>query len=55
VRLNGNVLNKAGDWEWEPMPSSRDDEFLSRCRFETAEQAIAAARAAIEAHRNAKP
>lgn len=43
IRKNGNVLNKEGEWEWEPMPSSRDDEFLARARFATAEQAIAAA------------
>lgn len=40
-------LNKAGEWEYEPLPSSRDDEFMARCRFNTAENAIAAARAAI--------
>ena len=40
----GNCLNKSGEWEWEPMPSSRDDEFLSRCRFPTADAAINAAR-----------
>lgn len=43
VRLNGNCLNKSGDWEWEPMPSSRDDEFLARCRFDSPEAAIDAA------------
>lgn len=36
-------LDKWGNWEWEPMPSSRDDKFLNRCRFATAEEAIAAA------------
>ncbi len=40
----GNCLNKSGEWEWEPMPSSRDDEFLSRCRFPTADAAINAVR-----------
>lgn len=35
ARLHGNCLNKNGDWEYEPMPSSRDDEFMGRCRFET--------------------
>jgi hypothetical protein len=49
VRRNGNCLNKAGEFEWEPMPSHRDDGFLARCRFETAEVAIAAAQAAIKA------
>ena len=27
------VLTKDGDWEYEPNPSSRDDEFYERCRF----------------------
>lgn len=39
----GECLNKAGDWEWEPMPSSRDDDFLTRCRFRSAQEAIDAA------------
>ena len=26
-------LNHDGQWEDEPRPSSRDDAFLSRCRF----------------------
>lgn len=43
VKLGGNCLNKSGEWEWEPMPSSRDDEFLARCRFESPEAAIDAA------------
>lgn len=42
VRRMGECLNKQGDWEYEPMPSSRDDEFLARCRFDTPEQAFAA-------------
>lgn len=40
VRRMGECLNKSGEWEWEPMPSSRDDEFLERCRFASAEEAI---------------
>lgn len=39
----GFVLNKDGVWEYEPMPSSRDDEFLDRCRFDTFEDAVKAA------------
>ena len=31
----GDVLNKQGEWEWEPQPSSRDEAFLRRCRFDT--------------------
>jgi len=43
VRYRGDVLNKQGEWEWEPMPSGRDDAFLGRTRFATADEAIAAA------------
>lgn len=46
VRRHGNCLNKQGEWEWEPMPSSRDDEFMARCRFASAQEAIDAAMAA---------
>jgi hypothetical protein len=35
VVRDGMALSKAGEWEWEPMPSSRDAAFLERCRFET--------------------
>ena len=28
-----DCLNKYGHWEYEPLPSSRDDAFMSRCRF----------------------
>lgn len=37
----GNVLNKQGEWEWEPTPSNRDDEFLARCRYATLTEASA--------------
>jgi len=33
------VLNKDGEWEHEPRPSSREDDFLERCRF-TEEEAL---------------
>lgn len=42
VRRGGNCFGYDG-WEWEPMPSSRDDEFIRRCRYESAEKAIDAA------------
>ncbi len=44
VRRNGggSVLNYQGEWEYEPQPSSRDAEFLTRCRFESAEAAYSA-------------
>lgn len=39
----GRCLNKSGEWELEPMPSSRDDAFYERCRFDS----FAAAEAAM--------
>ena len=45
VRRIGSVLNRDGEWEWEPMPSSRDDEFIARCRFNSAQEAAEAFRA----------
>ena len=33
-------LNKHGKWEYEPLPSSRTNDFLSRCRFDSLEDAI---------------
>lgn len=38
----GAILSKDGEWEYEPQPSSRDDEFYSRCRFDTFDAARAA-------------
>lgn len=43
VRRHAEVLNRQGSWEWEPLPSNRDDDFLARCRFSTSESAVAAA------------
>lgn len=42
VRQSGACLNRSGEWEYEPIPSSRDDEFLARCRFDTWEDAAKA-------------
>lgn len=42
VRKTGSCLAKDGEWEYEPIPSSRDDEFYKRCRFDSLEDAIAA-------------
>lgn len=42
VRDAGYVLNKAGEWEYEPLPSSRTDAFFSRCRFRSKEEAMQA-------------
>ncbi len=40
VRYAGRCLNKFGEWEMEPMPSSRSEDFLERCRFASIEDAI---------------
>jgi len=40
VRRFSNCLNKEGEWEYEPMPSSRDDDFLARCRWDNWDQLI---------------
>lgn len=37
--MRGLVCDENGNWEYEPSPSSRTDEFLARHRF-TFEQAI---------------
>lgn len=42
VQDGNDVLNKQGEWEWQPSPSGRDDAFLERCRFATAEEGHAA-------------
>lgn len=36
-------LSKSGSIDYEPMPSSRDDEYLAAHRFDTFEEAHAAA------------
>lgn len=38
----GSCLNSSAQWEDEPSPSSRDDEFFARCRWDTAQEAYAA-------------
>ena len=40
VRNMGKCLNKRGAWEHEPLPSSRTDEFLERCRWSDWDQLI---------------
>ena len=42
VRHLGECLNKNGEYEPEPQPSSRDDGFLDRCRFDSPEDAYMA-------------
>ena len=41
IRHGGDCLNRDGDLEYEPLPSSRDADFMRRCRFATAEEALA--------------
>lgn len=40
VIKGGNVLNRNGYWEYEPMPSSRSDKFISETRYDTVQEAI---------------
>lgn len=48
VRQFGNALSQTGEWAWEPMPSSRTEEWLRQFRFATSQDAINAAIAARE-------
>jgi hypothetical protein len=42
VRWMGRCVNKSGDMEFEPSPSSRDAEFYTNCRFDSLEEALSA-------------
>lgn len=46
VRQSGSCMSTDGEWDYEPMPSSRTDEWLARFRFQTWEDAAKA----IERH-----
>jgi len=48
VRRSGYVLGKDGEWAHEPIPSSRDDKFYAMYRFDTYDEAEAAALKALE-------
>ena len=39
IRRGRSCLNKSGQWEYEPIPSERDDAFFARCRFNTFDEA----------------
>lgn len=39
VRHLEYCLTTKGEWEYEPIPSSRGDDFFKRCRFDTWQQA----------------
>lgn len=43
VRRGGNCFSRGVGWEFEPMPSSRDDDFIARARYATRDEAFAAA------------
>ena len=33
ITRDGSCLNRLGEWEYEPLPSSRDEEYLGRNRY----------------------
>lgn len=41
IRDKGFCLNKLGEWEYEPQPSSRSAAFIRRCRWKSADDALA--------------
>lgn len=44
---NGSaVMNNLGEWEYEPLPSNRDGDFIARTRFNTPSEALAMINAA---------
>mgnify|MGYP001192268883 CR=1 FL=1 len=40
ITRHGSVLAKDCEWEFEPSPSSRDDAFIERTRFNTFDEAV---------------
>lgn len=40
IKRAGFCLNHEGMWEFEPIPSSRDEDFYKRCRWFSANAAI---------------
>lgn len=45
VRKRGWCLDIDGDWVYEPLPSSRDEDFKARCRFTLDEALVRAEQA----------
>ncbi len=39
IREGGECLRRDGEWEYEPQPSSRTDEFIAATRWPSAEEA----------------
>jgi hypothetical protein len=38
----GYTLSKSGEWEYEPTPSNRTEEYLKNCRFDSVDEAFTA-------------
>lgn len=36
----GDSLNRKGEWEYEPRPSNRSDEYIARTRYSTPQKAL---------------
>jgi hypothetical protein len=47
VRRDEFVANRAREWEYEPIPSSRDDDFIARTRWDDWQDAAAVAVAMV--------
>lgn len=44
------VLNREGEWEYEPLPSSRTEQFITRTRWPSARDAIGFAQEHMRQH-----
>jgi len=40
IRKDGRCMSKDGSFEYEPLPSNRDADFLGRCRFNSLSEAL---------------
>lgn len=47
IRKLGYCLNKNCEWQYESLPSSRTEEFLSMCRFDSFEEAVELAKKSL--------
>jgi hypothetical protein len=48
VRRSGCCLSKSGEWDYEPIPSSRTDSFYKKYRFKTLGDAIKVYKKTVE-------
>lgn len=48
VMMGGNCLGRNGEWNYEPMPSGRDEDWLEMYRFDDFDAAFSAAEEAVE-------